>query len=82
MFDFANINGMNILDIYLNSRLRRENSSSTKFTFHVLMITLMSYTKKLILSTSIIDNIDNRPIHHDMLTNVDHSYNYTFNTDR
>jgi hypothetical protein len=32
MFDFANINGMNILDIYLNSRLRRENSSSTKFT--------------------------------------------------
>jgi len=32
MFWFANINGMNILEIYLNSRLRRENSSSTEFT--------------------------------------------------
>lgn len=31
MSEFANINGMNILDIYLNSRLRRENSSSTEF---------------------------------------------------
>jgi hypothetical protein len=32
MSEFANINGMNILDIYLNSRLKRENSSSTEFT--------------------------------------------------
>jgi hypothetical protein len=32
MSEFANINGMNILNIYLNSRLRRENSSSTEFT--------------------------------------------------